>query len=134
MDMKPIYQPSIAASKSGSACVFGISRTDVRSIDLIREAARALWPSKTAVELALRTGATTRTCEYWLAGRCGLSADALAALLRSDVGLDILGHIMGNARPAWWAAFKRRVRVEQLSERQAALRRDLDQLEQERAR
>jgi hypothetical protein len=82
-------------------------------------AARALWPSKTALELAARTGACERTAKYWLARKCDLSAEHLAELLRSDAGLDVLEALMGEARPDWWRRFRRQVSL-------AAARRELD--------
>lgn len=91
-----------------------------------------LWPSKTAAELAARTGASPRACEHWLAGRCNLSGDALANLLRSDAGLEILSALLGEARPHWWASFKRKVRIERLSEQIEALRIEQEAIQQER--
>jgi hypothetical protein len=41
---------------------------------------RALWPHKTAAELAARAGVTQRTAEFWLAGR-EPSAAALVAVI-----------------------------------------------------
>jgi transposase-like protein len=42
--------------------------------------ARALWPHKTAAELAARAGVSQRTAEFWLAGR-EPSAAALVAII-----------------------------------------------------
>jgi hypothetical protein len=42
--------------------------------------ARALWPHKTAAELAARAGVTQRAAEFWLAGR-EPSARAVAVIL-----------------------------------------------------
>jgi hypothetical protein len=64
--------------------------------------ARSVWPRKTAIELATLTGASVRTAERWLAGDRALSADALAALIRSEHGLDFLVALMSGAEPAWW--------------------------------
>ena len=43
--------------------------------------AKALWPRKTAIELAIRTGASERTAKYWLAGTYEPSAAAAAAIM-----------------------------------------------------
>lgn len=75
--------------------------------DAVARVARALWPAKTDIELAIRTGLSDRACRNWLADRCGISGDALAALLRSDDGFAFLEEIMGDARPEWWGRFKR---------------------------
>ncbi len=92
--------------------------------------ARALWPSKTDMALAHRTGTSDRMCRYWLANKYNLGADDLAALLRSDEGFHVLEAIIGDARPAWWAAFRRNVRRAELRRQQAELARQIEQNEQ----
>lgn len=47
--------------------------------------ARALWPHKTAAELAARCGVAHRTAEFWLAGR-EPSARALAVIINEIIG------------------------------------------------
>src|SRR5262245_2214534 len=73
--------------------------------------ARALWPSKADMELAARADASPRMARYWLAERYDLSAEHLAALLRSDEGLQFLEAIMDGAKPAWWRRFRHQVRL-----------------------
>jgi hypothetical protein len=91
-------------------------------IDALMRVCRAIWPSKTALELAARTGASERTAKYWLARQCDLSAEHLAELLRSDAGLEVLEALMGEARPAWWSAFRRQAK-------RAVIRRQLKELQ-----
>lgn len=43
--------------------------------------AKALWPRKTAAELAYRTGVTERAAKRWLSGDRKPSADAVAAIV-----------------------------------------------------
>lgn len=93
-------------------------------------AARSLWPRKTAAELSMRTGTQMRGCEYWLARRSGMSAESLAALLRSDEGLQILEAIIGDARPVWWRAFKRSIRRSELRRQQTELAKAIEANEQ----
>jgi hypothetical protein len=85
----------------------GNDRPKRRAILPVMLAARSLWPRKTAAELAGLTGASLRTAERWLAGERTLSMDALAALIRSERGLDFLVALMADAEPTWW----RRVKV-----------------------
>lgn len=59
------------------------------------------------MRLAALTGATDRTARNWLSLKREISADALAALLRTEDGLQILEAVMGDARPAWWRRVKR---------------------------
>ena len=44
-------------------------------------AARALWPRKTAAELAFRAKVTERAAKYWLSGDREPSASAIAAVV-----------------------------------------------------
>lgn len=43
--------------------------------------ARALWPRKTAAELAFRAGVTERAAKFWLAGDRAPSADAVRVVI-----------------------------------------------------
>lgn len=95
--------------------------------------ARALWPSKADIELAARTDASPRMARYWLAERYDLSADHLAALLRSDDGLKFLEAIMGDARPKWWRRYKRQVGIANMRADLERLRIDLEQRERDSA-
>lgn len=61
-------------------------RTNVRSSELryggkFGVVARALWPRKTAAEIAAKTGVTQRAAEHWLAGTRRPSAMAVAAVV-----------------------------------------------------
>jgi hypothetical protein len=102
-------------------------------ISAIARVAQALWPSKTDMELAARADASPRMARYWLAERYDLSADHLAALLRSDDGLKFLEAVMGDARPAWWSRFKRQTDLANLRANIERQRRALERLEIETA-
>jgi hypothetical protein len=116
---------SIAVSHETSNSACGVSRKGLRLVGLFR----ALWPTKTAVELACRTGTSQRMCEYILAERYSLSADALAALLRSDAGLAVLEQVMGAAKPAWWKRFKQQQQLGALRSAIERQRLELEELE-----
>lgn len=94
---------------------FGFERSGLPVVEAVSALARRLWPNKTARHLSSRAGVTHRSAEYWLCGQTGMSADALTELLRSDVGLDVLQAIMGQAKPTWWVSFSNRVRLGQLA-------------------
>jgi len=51
------------------------SRTDFAIV------ARALWPRKTAAELAFRAGVSERAAKFWLSGERDPSHDALMVIL-----------------------------------------------------
>lgn len=110
------------ANHTTEAC-FGSKRSMVRAVDAVIAVGRALFKSKTAANLAARADVSTRACEYWLARKTDMSADALANLLRSDVGFEILERIMGNARPVWWKQFRAAKAIGAARQEQAELKR-----------
>lgn len=69
-------------------------------------------------------------CRYWLKEKYKLSADDLAALLRSDEGFEYLNAIMGDAKPVWWRSFRRGVRRAELRRQQIALQKAIEENEQ----
>lgn len=77
----------------------------------------------------MRTGTGVRACEYWLARQTDMSAEALAALLRSDAGLEILEAIIGTAKPAWWKGFAKTIEISRLRKDQAETAKRLERLE-----
>lgn len=114
-----------AAGKAnqGTETDIGRSRNTLRVSDAVARVARAIWPNKTAAELAFRSKTSQRACEYWLARQTDLSADALAELLRSDAGLEILEAVIGDAKPKWWRQFAKTIELSRLRKAQAELRR-----------
>jgi hypothetical protein len=107
----------------------GKTRNALRLTASVMQAAQALWPRKTAAELSMRAGTGVRACEYWLSRRTEMSADALAELIRSDAGLEILEAIIGDARPVWWKHFARTIEMSRLRKAQDESRRRLERLE-----
>jgi hypothetical protein len=97
---------------------------------IVMRVVQSLWPTKTDWNLACRTGASDRLCRYWLQNKYNLSADNLAALLRSEAGFQILDALMAGAKPTWWAGFKRAVRRAELRRQQAELARAIEEVEQ----
>ncbi|WP_205769515.1 hypothetical protein [Microvirga sp. KLBC 81] len=116
---------------SSAASSFGFDRSGLPVIEAVVAVARRLWPSKTAVNLSSRAGVTHRAAEFWLAQGTGMSADALAELLRSDAGREILEALMGDARPSWWPAFKADLVFADLERREADNRAAIEELRRE---
>lgn len=116
-------------ASSGPEEAFRESGKSLPTNSIVMRVARGLWPRKTDLELAARTTASDRMARYWLAERYRLSADDLAALLRSDAGLDILEAIMGDAVPAWWRRVKRAASLSALRRAQEEQRQKIEQLE-----
>ena len=113
-------------SGSGAAS-FGFDRTGLPVVEAVSAVARRLWPVKTARQLAARAGVTHRASEFWLSQQTGMSADALAELLRSDAGLQMLEAIVGNAKPSWWPAFAADTKAHAIEQRLTALRLEIDE-------
>lgn len=111
----------------GAAASFGFERSGLPVVDAVSAVARRLWPNKTARHLAASAGTTHRAAEYWLGQQTGMSADALAELLRSDAGLAMLEAIMGSARPNWWPAFAGDAKAHAIEQRLSALRAEIDE-------
>jgi hypothetical protein len=90
-----------------------------------------LWPVKPANQLRAITGASLRTCKYWLAGRHDPSFADLIALLRSEDGFAVLQHLMADARPAWWRGIVRAKSLSRMRKELEEQRRRIEQLELE---
>lgn len=111
----------------GAAASFGFERSGLPVVEAISAVARRIWPNKTARHLAARAGTTHRAAEYWLGQQTGMSADALAELLRSDAGLDMLSAIMGDAKPNWWPAFRQAAKASAIADRLDTIRAEIDE-------
>jgi hypothetical protein len=119
-----IVSKSSPLFRSGS---FAFARDIPPVVEVVARVARALWPIKTARQLAARTRKTHRAAEDWLSLRTGMSADALADLLRSDAGLAVLEGIVGPHKPSWWGPFKGDCQAAAIEARLAALRQEIDE-------
>lgn len=58
-----------------------IPRRSPKSLSKFGRVARALWPRKTAAELAFRARVTERAAKFWLCGDRAPSADAIGAVI-----------------------------------------------------
>lgn len=111
-----------------AATSFGFDRNIPPVVEAVSRVARRLWPTKTARNLASRTRKTHRAAEDWLATRTGMSADALADLLRSDAGREVLEAVMGDERPSWWPKFQTLLQLDGLERRSEEARREIEVL------
>lgn len=124
---------AMGSVKSSLAEGFGDSRIGIRTIDAVMRVAQRLWPRKTAAELAVRANVSQRSCEFWISSKHNISGDALAHLLRSEEGMAFLEEVMGDAKPAWWKAFRRHSQIAKLRKEQEMQRLLLERLEREAA-
>jgi hypothetical protein len=70
------------------------------------ETAKAISPVKTWGYLAELLCLKERAAKHRIAGTRELTVDELAALIRSEHGLDFLVALMADAEPAWWRRVK----------------------------
>lgn len=129
--MRKPYLSVVADANPGPASPCRDQAKDFPTNSIVMRVARALWPLKTDMALAAKTGASERMCRYWLAQRYDLSVDDLVALLRGEEGLQFLQAMMAGARPTWWRRFKRTARLSALRAAQEKQRREIEQLELE---
>ncbi|MBN9438238.1 hypothetical protein [Bosea sp. (in: a-proteobacteria)] len=61
---------------------------------VVRAVATRKWPKSAASQLAKRARVGKRAAQYWIEHGTGMSADALAQILRSDIGGDVLRKIV----------------------------------------
>lgn len=108
---------------------FGFGRDIPPVVETIARVARAVWPIKTARNLAARTSKTHRAAEDWLSLRTGMNADALADILRSDQGDVFLEAIMADcpSPPSWWPVTRSAVRAHAIERRLDDLRSELEE-------
>jgi len=124
--------------KPASERPFGGIRKRFRSISSVMRVARGRFGGRLAPELALRCGTSVRACEFWMARHApaGLSADALAMALCSDLGPALVDALVadyiaaGNPEPEWHAAFRTHLELAAIRRDQARQRQRLNELEQ----
>lgn len=85
---------------------FPKNETSFAGFKKLANAIRAAWPKKTAAHVAYLTDTAERTVQFWLAGKTRMSVDAVAALLKTDAGFEILDAIMDGAQPEWFLVAK----------------------------
>lgn len=67
------------------------------------DALKSIWPKKTAANVAYISGVSERTVHFWLAGQTRMPMEAIAALLRTDAGYEILKAVLGDdCKADWW--------------------------------
>lgn len=116
------------ANSEGEA-PFGDDRSELRLSYEFMRLARALWPRKTAAELAYRTGVSERAAEFWLAGKYAISLEHARKLIQSDEGKKFLVPFMGDARPEWWLQMRRTAELSELRKSQDETRKRIERLE-----
>jgi hypothetical protein len=104
-----------------------------RSIHPAMREFKRLFPQGTPFELAVRTEASVSFCDRVLRGVQQPGAPMLEALLRSDVGREMLIAVMGDARPPWWKGYRRHLTISELRRAQADHQRRIEALELEAA-
>lgn len=122
--MTYLSQNAATETHRGRATVFG-------HWDRLAEAVRTIFPHKTALNLANISGLQARSWEYFLYRKSSVSSNAIVALLHTDHGFHVLRALMGDARPAWWAALKQAAELEQIKAERDALNKRIADLERQ---
>lgn len=94
------------------------------------QAARRMWPVKTAHWLAGFSGVTVRAAQLTLAETTEPSGATLATLIRSEAGLEFLRELMSpdfGPQPGWWKDTALGLRLVELERRAAENRAAMDE-------
>jgi hypothetical protein len=105
--------------------VAGQSTQGCALIESLMQAAHTAWKPKAAANLAALAKVSTSTAERWDQGNGGISAVALANIIRSEEGFRFLAAVMGDAQPKWWRICCALMDVTDAQALQAAARRRL---------
>jgi hypothetical protein len=90
-----------------------------------------LPPVKPAEHLFIQADIPVSTGEKLLSGQRGESAETLVALLRSDLGRDVLFALMGDASPDWFSRYRKQLDVNAARRQLAESQRLIERLQQE---
>ncbi|NEU95076.1 hypothetical protein [Bradyrhizobium uaiense] len=103
----------------------------MQSIHPAIAAFKRIFPQSTAARLHLQTGASLSFCDKVLSGAKQPGAPMLEALLRSDVGKDVLIAVMGAAKPAWWVGYRRHLELSELVKAESHLRKQIEAMQRD---
>jgi len=104
---------------------------DVRQILPFELFLRELWPQDRIKNYMRLTGAGLRTAKRRTAGKHPPDYAEIAAILRSEHGFKFLQHIMGDARPSWFASVTKAKDIGALRRSLAEQQRRISQIEME---
>ena len=90
---------------------------------------RELWPEDRTKNYMRLTGAKVRTAKHRIEGKHPPDYAEIAAILRSEHGFKFLQHIMGDARPSWFASVSKAKDIGALRRQLAEQQRRLTQME-----
>lgn len=90
---------------------------------------REIWPEDRTKNYMRLTGAKLRTAKNRVGGHHPPDYEEIAAILRSEHGFKFLQHIMGDARPAWFASVTKAKDIGALRRQVAEQQRRLTQME-----
>ena len=87
--------------------------------------------SKPAMHLHLLTDQPLSNCQKALAGTRAENLDLVTALLRSEMGREVLFALMGDARPEWFSKYRKQLDVNAAHRQLRETQQRLDALQQE---
>lgn len=107
----------------------GRCRSGDRWFDAVIDELTLIFPRKLAFELAMRAGRPKRVVELWLEGRAAPNGEALAALIRSDIGDRVLLALTAGCNHPWADNVRATHEIARLRKQQAESARRLAELE-----
>ncbi|WP_445493153.1 hypothetical protein [Rhodopseudomonas sp. RCAM05734] len=129
----PVTRHHGAGKKSD--CRIRQSKPRIRqSISPVMQKVKSLLPSaKAAATLHILTDQPFSTCEKMLCGARPENVELLTALLRSDLGRDVLFALMGDARPEWFSRYRKQLDVNAARRQLLESQKLIEKLQQEAA-
>jgi hypothetical protein len=107
----------------------GKCRSGGHWFDAVIDELTPIFPRKLAFELAMRAGRPKRVVELWLEGRAAPNGEALASLIRSDVGDRVLLALTAGCSHPWADNVRATHEIARLRKQQAESARRLAELE-----
>lgn len=97
-------------------------------ISAVMQKVKELLPTqKPALHLQILSGAKEQQCRKLLCGERAENLEQVTALLRSEIGREVLIALMGDANPTWFSKYRKQLDVNaarrQLHETQRAIER-----------
>ena len=136
--MDTASQASVGKANLAHEARFAGTKACFIPFEKITNILRAMWPKKTAANVAYLTGVSERAVQFWLAGETRMSLENVVALLKTEAGYEILEAILGDdCRAEWWIVTrtawdvrKMRKEIKKQEDRIAARRAQLDMIDQ----
>lgn len=121
-------------AKTGRCQIRQSKSRNRQSISPVMQKVRDLLPAtKAAHHLHILTDAPVSTLKKVLCGQRSENLDLFLAMLRSDLGRDVLFAAMGDATPAWFVRYRKQLDVDAVRRQLAESQKLIERLQAEAA-